>query len=664
MTRRNHLAEGAALLAVVLLAGWLRFGHVGVNSFAFDEARLSLLALETAHGDIATVGMQSSAGAPNMPAAAWIFALPYAFSDDPLVATWFAGLLSLGAVIGVWALARTWGRAAGIVAAAYLALNPFAVLYARSVWAQNLLIPLAVAWLGAAYVATCVNRTPPLNPLPVNGGGTSPPNRTITDSPSLHAERGAGGEVEMSNQRRRHNVAIGLAVFLAGFAPQAHFAAAALILPTAYAFFRWRWWHHWRAVLVGGGLAVLAGLPFLLTPGTVSALLSAAGGPSTTDLTSVRDALSLTTVTATNWPFGFGWTFLLLGDNHDFAHRFPLGAIPVAVGVLALLVIRARGKSPLAELSLVLLIAAPLLFLRHSTDVHVHYQLTSVAAAAITVGAGTRLPGRWLTVGVLGVAGVLWVHQLNTVLAFVGENRTPGGIATPLGQVRAVAQTVDVPVIFHAHGDDPANEGEPAVFTALWWGDEAARVVDGRRVLVLPPYPANILLSERPFQAWEEMRASDLLVDTVELPRRAESEPFQWVHYDGETRPAGFVWLDAPVVFGHGARLEAWRVYGVGPRTRLSTLWTAPEFTPGDNVQQFHHLRDETTLSGDALMIADMSVRGHTWRAGDTVIVMGDFFDVPPGEYYADIGHYTLPDLSRIPHTEGDTVRLGPFIVE
>ena len=83
--------EWLALLGVLLLAAGLRFGWPGVNSFAYDEARLSLISLRMARGgEFATLGMPSSARVPNLPAAAWVFALPYAVSPDPLVATGFA----------------------------------------------------------------------------------------------------------------------------------------------------------------------------------------------------------------------------------------------------------------------------------------------------------------------------------------------------------------------------------------------------------------------------------------------------------------------------------------------------------------------------------------------------------------------------------------------
>src|SRR5690606_29881876 len=147
--------EWLALLAILLLGAALRFGWPGTNSFAYDEARLSLISLRMARGgEFASLGMPSSARVPNLPAAAWLFALPYAVSPDPLVATQFAALLGLLAVPPVWWLARRgWGVVPALVAALFLAASPYGVLYSRSIWAQNLLAPMAAAWGALAFLA-------------------------------------------------------------------------------------------------------------------------------------------------------------------------------------------------------------------------------------------------------------------------------------------------------------------------------------------------------------------------------------------------------------------------------------------------------------------------------------------------------------------------------
>ena len=45
---------------------------------------------------------------------------------------------------------------------------------------------------------------------------------------------------------------------------------------------------------------------------------------------------------------------------------------------------------------------------------------------------------------------------------------------------------------------------------------------------------------------------------------------------------------------------------------------------------------------------------------------MADVFDLPPGAYALRTGHYTLPDVARIPRTDGTdgAIDLGTFCWE
>lgn len=631
------------LILVLMLAAVLRFGFFGVNTFAFDEARLSLIALRTARaGEFATVGMPSSAGVPNMPAAAWVFALPYAITPNPALATATVSLFALLAVFGVWRLARPWGRRAAFVAALFVAAHPFAVLYGRSIWAQNLLVPLAVLWLMAAV-----------------------------------------GSIQHGPRR---NLWAGVFAFISGFALQVHFAGAALALAAIYAGLRWRLWRQWPGLLVGGGLAIACALPFMLTPGALSGLLATAGGASTIDAAAWRDAARLLA--------GWDWAFLLHGEAELPLARLTPGMVRAGLGAVLVLFVGLMGlfgaaallklepaappdtaptspapmpRSPLLELALVLLLAAPVLFTRHSTPVFIHYLLTMLPGAALMLGwlARDGAPAllRRLTTALVVFVALVWSAGMLRAFAYTGHTLTPNGMPTPLRTLQAAAAAPAMPVVYHTFGNDPNFEGEPAIFSVLWWGDEA-RIIDGRTVLVLPPYPASLMFTERAFPAWEDMRESDLLGDAVQVPRREGAPAWELAPYDGETAPAGFTLLDAPVAFEHGGVLRGWRVYEVGPRTRVSTLWAAPG-PIGGSVQQFHHLRTDETPDGPPAFGADVSVRGAHWRSGDTVIVMGDFIELPRGvEYTLEVGQYTLPDVVRIPNSQGDVVRLGPFRLE
>ena len=645
--RRGWLWGGLALLGV---AGWLRLGYGGAYAFAFDEARLSLIALNFArNGIFPTVGMPSSIGTPNMPAAAWLFALPYALTTDPMGATLMVGMLNVLAVLGIgWLAIRQYGHI-GWVGAFALAVNPFAVLYARSIWAQNLLIPLTVLWL-LSYAQGRRTRSP-------------------------------------------HWQAV--MIFVAGFAPQVHFAGACLLIPTLYGFVRDRWWQGgirtWIWMLVGGIGVVLCALPFLLTPHALQDLLGASSGGQR-----ILDAEPLRLIGYLL--LGGDWSFLLMGDATlpysplpAFILWLGFGAVgTVLLGLLVMLglaiwlkldALPAREGSPLSiqdtprlliawDVLAVVMLSPAILFSFRSTPLFLHYALPSLPSAVLLMTGVLAWLGRWKVIQravLVGVCliGLHWTFRLSSELHYATTHHTPNGLGTPLALLEQAsrAPTPDLPIVYHTHGDDPLTQGEPSIFTVLWWG-RSARIVDGRDVLILPNVPATIGFTERAFQSWEELNESQLLHDAYASPRRAPVPAFEWVAYDGHTMPDGFTLLEEPQPFAHGATLWGWRWYTVGNRTRISTLWKASKSLSAD-VHQFHHLYLLEQSEPVPALGADVSIHGATWRSGDWVIVMGDFFDLPTqNTYIIEVGHYTLTDMVRIPHQGGDRVRLGTFSLQ
>lgn len=305
--------ELIALLAILMLAAVLRFAYPGVNSFAGDEAHISLDALRMARGgEFVMAGQPSSVNIPFFPASVWLFAIPYAFSPDPLVVTWVVSAVSLLTVVGVWWLARRWNAWAGLIAALYMAASPYAVFYGRSIWQPNLLAPLSLLWAITAYL------------------GVVRPNRL-------------------------GKICIGLCVFLGLFVVQVHFAGIALVPATLYLFIRFRWWRRGKivSVLIGGALAIAAMIPYFYTITVVDpSILSrfgqviGGGGTATIDLQGVENLLRL--------GLGWDWGFLGLGDGDVFSRALPTmivaGAL-VGIGLIALVLnftrrIRVRAGVP------------------------------------------------------------------------------------------------------------------------------------------------------------------------------------------------------------------------------------------------------------------------------------------------------------------------------
>src|SRR5690606_16897752 len=145
----------------------------------------------------------------------------------------------------------------------------------------------------------------------------------------------------------------------------------------------------------------------------------------------------------------------------------------------------------------------------------IHYQLAALPAIALIAGGSVRLlQRRWwppLLTGVMALLALLWSAQIGLSLNEAGRAEHGGGLGTPLSVTQHVANAVpdDLPVLFFTHGDDPDIDGEVAVFETLWWGRNQ-RIVQGESLLILPPYPAYLLATLAPFQAWEEIEAAGL----------------------------------------------------------------------------------------------------------------------------------------------------------
>jgi hypothetical protein len=546
-------------------------------------------------------------------------------------------------VVGVWWLGRRWSAWAGLVASLYMAASPYAVFYGRSIWQPNLLAPLATLWTIAAYLGV-----------------------TRTD--------------------RLAKFGVALNVFLGLFVVQVHFAGIALVPATLYLFARFRWWRSGRLVptLIGAALAGIAALPYLYyvtvtAPGVLTAYGTTLGGSASIDGQGFENLLRLA--------LGWDWAFLGMGDAIPFAPDFLSIAGPsglVGIGLFFLLywiiaVVRVRRVppddtlqaphpqlDPSVEIILLLLIVSPLFFLRHSTPVLIHYELIALPALALLAGAST-LPFQYArskrpVVVLAMLVAVSWSYQIVETLSYTAANRPPNSaLSSILRESRDAANAVADPVLFFTHGDDPAIDGEVAVFKTLLW-ERDHHILNGDNLLILPPYPATLLATLAPFQAWEEIEASGLALDVQEYPRREGALPFVATRYDGISEPQGFTLID-PIPFADGTELIGWRARRVGPRLRVSTLWRVTSDTAPGTYQQFHHLR--TSDEGDPLAISDVPLSRATWRVGDRVIVMADFFDIAPGteNLSIDIGHYSLPDLTRISLADSpdSLVSLGTF---
>ncbi len=636
MRKRGRRAELAGLLAIVLVAAWLRLGWPGVSSFGYDEARVSRLALDMARrGQFAVLGMPSSTGIPNFPAAVWLYSLPYSISTNPQAAIAFTALVNVLAVIGVWWLARqAWGAWSGLGAAALFATSPFAVFYARGIWGQDWLAPGAVLW------AVCA----------------------------------------VQGIRRKSGRWLGTCAFLAGFLGQVHPAGFVLALATIWIVFRFRLWRRWTALLVGGGLALLAALPAVVhivygAAGVRADLARLLARKAIWDWTSVKQLLDLGTSRGWEWFWlGPAWRWDEPLGTPLWLSRWALGGMMLS-GALGLAAggLSGRGKASrgaltarrvLAGVLLPWVLAAPLLFLAPRSPAYIQYQLTAFPAllllAAAAVRQGRRSPRRYLWMAVLAGVAVVQAAAVAQTLSTVRDRYVPGGLGTPMLYLQDAVGVLkaDSPrIVVETAGGDPAFDGDAAALDVLLW-DVPHQLVDARSALILPSRRANLLFTFGDLPAWEVASYVGLEGEDRELPRRGGEPPYQMLAveppYDLVLTPL------APAALANGAELVSWGVQMLSDgRIRLITAWRVAGAADG-RFHQFNHLYLEGT-EGPAV-VHDVYAQSEAWREQDLLITWAEFEMPSATALRFEVGMYRYPEVERVPGADPDdpsgTIRL------
>lgn len=143
--RRDLLVLGL----VLLIAGFVRLVQPEIIAYHQDQADLAGLAQNLVEGkSIPLLGIPSSARLPNSPVTAYVVAIPFLFSSDPVFVTAFIGLMNVIGVGLLWFLARRYlGARVALIASLAYAVNPWAVGYSRSIWAQDYHTPIFLAGL-------------------------------------------------------------------------------------------------------------------------------------------------------------------------------------------------------------------------------------------------------------------------------------------------------------------------------------------------------------------------------------------------------------------------------------------------------------------------------------------------------------------------------------
>ncbi|MEQ9027616.1 MAG: hypothetical protein RLP44_02785 [Aggregatilineales bacterium] len=144
--RSDRWLDFLAIFVLFVVASYLRIGDAGIIEYKRDEANLSQLALEFAHGEnFPLLGIGSSVGFPNAPINVYVLAFPYLITDNPQFATQFIGLLNVVAVLMTYGIARRYCNPLIAFGMTLLyAVSPWSLIFSRKIWAQNMLPPFIV----------------------------------------------------------------------------------------------------------------------------------------------------------------------------------------------------------------------------------------------------------------------------------------------------------------------------------------------------------------------------------------------------------------------------------------------------------------------------------------------------------------------------------------
>jgi Dolichyl-phosphate-mannose-protein mannosyltransferase len=287
------------VLGILALASWLRLRGLDLAEFKPDEAIAVHHARQILDGDLTTVGLISSVGAANPPLFLYLAAIPLAVRDDPLAATAFVSLLAVAATGLTYAVLRPrFGAFAACAAMALFASAPWAVLYGRKLWAQDLLPVFTVPLLWSLFVVL---------------------------------------------ERPRSRAVLLVPVLLCA-ALQLHFSALALTVPAVAMLLYRRREVHWPALAAGAAVAVLLLAPWLrheLTNGfdDVGRLASEGRGSGSTipGAGSVEAVRETTRIAGdAGWDFVLGTSRALFVDDAGSAWTLGRWAAQVGTALLAL----------------------------------------------------------------------------------------------------------------------------------------------------------------------------------------------------------------------------------------------------------------------------------------------------------------------------------------
>jgi len=658
------------LLGILALALVLRMGWPALTEFKRDEATVVRRGLAIAYeGDLPATGVDSSRGMANLPLTLYLTALPLRLWQDPLAVALFTGLLNGLAVLACYAVGRAYfGQRVGLMAAFLFAVSPWAIVYGRKMWSQNL--PLVTLGFFAALCAT-FSHTPTL--------------------PHSHVR---------SKRWALVGAWVGLAALIG-----LHLGGLAFIPVLAIPMVLYRKQVARWPLLVGVALFALAVSPYVIYDArhgwpNLRAFAQYAGGEAHWSGDALRYAFFLTGSAGIQGMAGGLYPQYLAGlPDLWWLNWVMMGLLALALLYAVVQVVRGPAERRRLVFLLLLWFAVPIaLQSRPTAPVHPFYFILLYPAqffliAILLVDCCSSLPQVArsgvcsLFIAPLFIFLLVWgawqVAVVGRLLVFAERRPTTGGYGIPLKYTRAAALQArrlagPAEIVVLSAGTDPATDETPAVFEALLFG-HPHRFADGRWAAPVPDAPQAVYVvgpvQDNPadfgqvlerLEAMEYVRPGPL----VALP---DGWYYRLFYRDGAGRedvmlglerfPEALRFANGTVFLGcwvpgtaqEGGTLEVWLAW-----------WVSVPPPPGMSYHFFTHLLDES----GALRSQHDGAGFPTvaWRAGDLVLSR---FSIPVpenlamGRYQVWAGLYSYPDVAGVSFLDaagnpaGERVMLG-----
>jgi hypothetical protein len=584
----------APLLVVLLVATILRVGKLGIVQYQYDEMLVTILAKDLVAGrSIPLEGIVSSVGVPNTPMTVYIAAIPYLVTSDPVMATLFVMLYNVIGVGLLWGLVRRYiGPIPAFFAGLVYAVNPWAVLFSRKIWAQSLLSTLVILafWLGML------------------------------------------GFVE----RKRWAQALCLPVLVV--IAQIHYSG--VMLAPVYGWFLWQGRHHLarRALVISVMLSVILMMPFMIGLSRFTAedwqryedIFQ--GGAVKRHLTTEPLTNMHSLITGLKMETWMAPEQAAEARDAINAPRLLWELLAAAVLVGAVILARQPDHRRMAE-ALALWIALPaLLFASGWTRVIFHYFLFEIPALAILIGVCIAWlwaqRARWIqgtTAVVLTLILMTQIRGWYGLLDYVDTHSTPGGFGTPIHYLMkprdVLARFDDVLIV---------NDG-PWIWRSILLNEiSSVREValSGSDITVIPDGPFAVI-SPTPDHIYQsaDHRVFPLRPGEGDYYVDIFKDGFAW---EGE---AGVTAID-PVLFDNGVRLIGYAL----DRNSVLLAWQLPDAQTG-YYQYFIHFEDATGKR--VAQVDTLFWPCESWRRNDRIYIRYDL-DWPEGTTLLRVGLYRL----------------------